>query len=454
MAAGAGAGGGGGEGGGNGGGTSPGGVSAATAAIGPHHLGVAAAEEAMWQMTLGGGESMESSPYPERIGEPDCSYYMRTGLCRFGMTCKFNHPPNRKLAVAAARMNGEYPYRIGQPECQYYLKTGTCKFGATCKFHHPREKAALATHVQLNVLGYPLRPSEKECAYYLRTGQCKFASTCKFHHPQPSNTMVAVRSSMYSPGQSATSPGQHTYPGAVTNWTLSRSASFIASPRWPGHSGYAQVIVPQGLVQVPGWNPYAAQMGSSSPDDQQRTPVTTQYYGSRQSETGGMGDHGMYQSYQGGSVPVSVYTVQGENIFPERPDQPECQFYMKTGDCKFGAVCKFHHPKERLVPAPNCALNSLGLPLRPGEPVCTFYSRYGICKFGPNCKFDHPMGTLMYGTATSPTGDVSSMHYQLSPSPGHSGILLDGGSGRSHRVPQSDSQQIPSGDGNTEREAS
>uniref|UniRef100_A0A0E0J9G3 C3H1-type domain-containing protein n=1 Tax=Oryza nivara TaxID=4536 RepID=A0A0E0J9G3_ORYNI len=395
MAAGAGAGGGGGEGDSNGGGTSPGGVSAAAPAIGPHHLGVAAAEEAMWQMTLGGGESMESTPYPERIGEPDCSYYMRTGLCRFGMTCKFNHPPNRKLAVAAARMNGEYPYRVGQPECQYYLKTGTCKFGATCKFHHPREKAALANRVQLNVLGYPMRPNEKECAYYLRTGQCKFASTC-----------------------------------------------------------YAQVIVPQGLVQVPGWNPYAAQMGSSSPDDQQRTPVTTQYYGSRQSETGGMGDHGMYQSYQGGSVPVGVYTVQGENIFPERPDQPECQFYMKTGDCKFGAVCKFHHPKERLVPAPNCALNSLGLPLRPGEPVCTFYSRYGICKFGPNCKFDHPMGTLMYGSATSPRGDVSSMHYQLSPSPGHPGILLDGGSGRSHRVPQSDSQQIPSGDGNAEREAS
>jgi hypothetical protein len=67
--------------------------------------------------------------------------------------------------------------------------------------------------------------------------------------------MVAIRGSIYSPGQSATSPG--TYPGAVTNWTLSRSASFIASPRWPGHSGYAQVIVPQGLVQVPGWTPYA-----------------------------------------------------------------------------------------------------------------------------------------------------------------------------------------------------
>ncbi|KAM0879559.1 hypothetical protein ACQ4PT_034162 [Festuca glaucescens] len=425
-------------------------------AIGSHH---GSTEEAMWQMsemTLGGGgESMEPGPYPERVGELDCSYYMRTGLCRFGITCKFNHPPNRKMVVAAARMKGEYPYRVGQPECPYYLKTGTCKFGATCKFHHPREKAAIATRAQLNVVGYPLRPNEKECTYYLRTGQCKFASTCKFHHPQPSSTMVAVRSSIYSPGQSTTSPGQNTYPGAVTNWSFSRSASFIASPRWPGPSGYAQVIVPQGLVQVPGWNPYAAQMGSSSSDDQQRGPGTTHYYsGSHQSETTGMGDHGMFPSYQVGSVPLGVYAVQGENIFPERPDQPECQFYMKTGDCKFGAVCKFNHPKERMVPAPNCALSSLGLPLRLGEPVCTFYSRYGICKFGPNCKFDHPMGTVMYGAATSRIGDLPGLHYQLAPSPEHSERLLDGGSGRPHRVSQSDSQQIPSGDGSTDRQAS
>lgn len=40
---------------------------------------------------------------------------------------------------------------------QYYLKTGTCKFGATCKFHHPRDKAGIAGRVSLNILGYPLR---------------------------------------------------------------------------------------------------------------------------------------------------------------------------------------------------------------------------------------------------------------------------------------------------------
>ena len=74
---------------------------------------------------------------------------------------------------------------------------------------------------------------------------------------------------------------------------------------------------------------------------------------------------GTFSSYRSGSVPVGQYAVQRENIFPERPDQPECQFYMKTGDCKFGAVCRFHHPRERFIPAPNCVLSPLGLPLRP-----------------------------------------------------------------------------------------
>ena len=50
---------------------------------------------------------------------------------------------------------------------QYYLKTGTCKFGATCKFHHPKDKAGIAGRVQLNILGYPLRPVCAHCLIYL-----------------------------------------------------------------------------------------------------------------------------------------------------------------------------------------------------------------------------------------------------------------------------------------------
>ncbi|KAI3781108.1 hypothetical protein L2E82_11109 [Cichorium intybus] len=31
---------------------------------------------------------------------------------------------------------------------------------------------------------------------------------------------------------------------------------------------------------------------------------------------------------------------------PERPSEPPCIFYMKTGKCKFGSTCKFLHPKD------------------------------------------------------------------------------------------------------------
>ena len=89
----------------------------------------------------------------------------------------------------------------------------------------------------------------------------------------------------------------------------------------------------------------------------------------------------MFSSYQAGSVPVGLYAVQRENVFPERPDQPECQFYMKTGDCKFGAVCKFHHPRERIIPTPNCALSSLGLPLRPVRFFVKLHVLRCLCNF-------------------------------------------------------------------------
>ncbi|PKA54883.1 Zinc finger CCCH domain-containing protein 63 [Apostasia shenzhenica] len=407
-------------------------------------------EESMWQINSRAGEIMDSGSYPERPGESDCAYYLRTGLCRFGMTCRFNHPSNRKLAVA--RMKDGYPERVGQPECQYYLKTGTCKFGPTCKFHHPKDKAGIEGRVQLNILGYPLRPNEKECPFYLRTGQCKFGNTCKFHHPQPSSTMLSFRGSSVYPSLHSTTPGQQSFTGGLTNWPMSRAASFIASHRWQVPSSYAQLILPQGLVQVPSWNTFSSQLGSvTSSENQQLNPMSAHYYGgSHQGETSA-GSPGTF-SYRSGSVSIGQYALQRENAFPERPGQPECLFYMKTGDCKFGEFCKFHHPRERIIPSPNCILSPLGLPLRPGEPVCIFYSRYGICKFGPNCKFDHPvttpMGILAYNLSASSSPDVPVVHRLLGSSSGHH----EAGAERSRDLSLSDSRQITSVDSGSESE--
>lgn len=51
--------------------------------------------------------------------------------------------------------------------------------------------------------------------------------------------------------------------------------------------------------------------------------------------------------------------------YPERPGQPECSYFMKTGDCKYRSGCKFHHPKDRNPKTSSFTVSDQGLPLRP-----------------------------------------------------------------------------------------
>ncbi|MBA0831282.1 hypothetical protein Goarm_015759 [Gossypium armourianum] len=69
------------------------------------------------------------------------------------------------------------------------------------------------------------------------------------------------------------------------------------------------------------------------------------------------------------STETTVYTQNQPQMvvdeFPVRPGQPECSYFLKTGDCKFKSNCKYHHPKNRFAKPAPCALSDKGLPLRP-----------------------------------------------------------------------------------------
>ncbi|KAK4405594.1 Zinc finger CCCH domain-containing protein 34 [Sesamum angolense] len=80
----------------------------------------------------------------------------------------------------------------------------------------------------------------------------------------------------------------------------------------------------------------------------------------------------------------------GAGEYPERVGQPLCQYYMRTGMCKFGASCKYHHPKHGVGSSAPVTLNVYGYPLRPGEKECSYFVKTGQCKFGVTCKFHHP----------------------------------------------------------------
>ncbi|EEF41630.1 nucleic acid binding protein, putative [Ricinus communis] len=367
-------------------------------------------EESMWRLGLnnsGGGES-----YPERPGVPDCVYYMRTGFCGYGNRCRYNHPRNRAAVEAAVRATGEYPERIGEPSCEFYLKTGTCKFGASCKFHHPKHGGGSLSHVPLNTHGYPLRPGENECSYYLKTGQCKFGITCKFHHPQPAGSSLPESApQFYQPVQSPSIPIPDQYGGA--------SASLrVRPPLLPGsyvQGAYGPVLFSPGVVPIPGWSPYSAPVSPVLSPSAQPAVGATSLYGVTQLSSSTPALAGPYPSPSSAAAAAAapLSGTQKEQTFPERPGEPECQYYLRTGDCKFGSSCRYHHPRDRVVPRTNCVLSPLGLPLRPGAQHCTFYLRNGHCKFGSTCKFDHPMETMRYSPSASSLIDMPVAPYPV-----------------------------------------
>ncbi|OMP08142.1 Zinc finger, CCCH-type [Corchorus olitorius] len=321
--------------------------------------------------------------YPDRPGEPDCSYYLRTGLCGYGNNCRFNHPA---YAAQGGQYREELPERVGQPDCGYFLKTGTCKYGSTCKYHHPRDRNG-AGPVTFNIVGLPMRQDEKSCPFYMRTGSCKFGVACKFHHPQPQSPGASLP--VNGPvGSAMLPPSGVPYAGGLPTWSLPR-APYVSGPRLHGPQNYMPVVVSpsQSMVPAPahGWSTYVGNM----------SPV---------SSTGILGSNFTYNSINptesGSSGQVLLSSTSASN-YPERPDQPECRYYMNTGTCKYGSDCKYHHPRERI---PSSAVNSigpLGLPSRPGQAVCSSYTTYGLCKYGPTCRFDHPYVGYSYNYGLS-----------------------------------------------------
>lgn len=335
----------------------------------------------------------EREVYPERPGLPDCAYYMRTGSCGYGAKCRYNHPRDRSSSLGV----GEFPERVGEPACQYYLRTGTCKFASSCKFNHPKNAGGSLTNAPLNIYGYPLRPGERECSYYLKTGQCKFGITCKFDHPQPDGTSVVSASArpFYPTAQSLSSPSPEQYDSSTTSYRVARP------PLLPGSyvaGAYGPMLLP-GVVSIPNWNPYSGSVSPAPSPGAQPSVGATSVYGLSQLGSSPPAFAGAYSQLPSSAGPSGGITQ--EQKFPERHGQPDCKYYMRTGDCKYGSSCRYNHPPDWVVSRYNCALSSLGLPLRPGVQACSFYMQKGHCKFGRTCKFDHPISTLKFSPASS-----------------------------------------------------
>lgn len=150
-----------------------------------------------------------------------------------------------------------------------------------------------------------------------------------------------------------------------------------------------------------------------------------------------------------------------EPLFPIRPNEQPCPYYLKHGTCKFGQTCKFHHPIHLLKqgnspPSSSVMLNVNGnestppqnnhpaqigeftplhfLPQRPGEQDCIYFLRNGRCKYGASCKYHHPRGRGRSVSAGSINEASNTVNFQIIPSQGSTKVFTLG-------QPQSSAQQ-------------
>ncbi|XP_048443769.1 zinc finger CCCH domain-containing protein 67 isoform X49 [Pyrus x bretschneideri] len=290
-------------------------------------------------------ESSRRNQYPLRPEAKDCSYYLKTGNCKFGSNCKFNHPrirKNKKVSKDKAKKREELEKEQDQTESKYYISPGR-RIGV------PSVAAAL----EFNFLGLPIRPGEKDCSYYMQTASCKYETNCKFNHPDPTAAGESRPQSAYGNGRAASLQGLPNSQGINSEAT-----------EWNGYQAPAHL--PHRSMPAPPPSVHRSMPAPAPPPYVMNNSVTeTNYCGQYAQQT------------------------QAEE-FPERPGQPVCFYFTQTGDCVNKSNCQYHHPKNQTAATPSCAPSDRGLPLRPGQNICTEYSRFGVCSSGPTCIFDHP----------------------------------------------------------------
>lgn len=215
---------------------------------------------------------LNSKGYPLRPGATSCAFYLKTGTCKFGATCQFNHPEGGAATVAmnplasqgfqaaaAEAFNSKgYPLRSGVQVCPFFAKTLECKFSSTCKFDHT-EGMQYSDGTQTNSLGHPIRPGQAQCSFFIKNGCCSYGLTCKFDHPEEYTALGAATGGVAPPKPKPTeqaslfnSQGLPIRPGAqsCTFFLKTGQCSFSATCKWdhPEGAGGSQ----PGFQKLPG----------------------------------------------------------------------------------------------------------------------------------------------------------------------------------------------------------
>ncbi|OWM71476.1 hypothetical protein CDL15_Pgr005663 [Punica granatum] len=304
--------------------------------------------------------SVQGAELPLRPYKKDCPFFLRTRMCMYGSSCELNHSPPRTNQEGAD--NEEHLQRTKKVECKYYYSSRGCKFGEACRYSH----IWIGQHVKMeqpdlesNLL-VPMTQGPKQCPSYMACGFYTYGPNCRLQHPEP---VVTGDGSHYGSNSSENLSGLGTKYYQVTGTGDPKVSQYEVSSQQCLHTRLPPRRYDHGSHNAPR-NQWCKKKG---------------------------GQHG--------SLSIDRSLIRAD-IFPERPGQPECPHHIKTGDCKYKSLCRFHHPKIQALSATSCAMN-IGNPIfnfMQERKLCPSYELCGICPSGSACRFDHPKEIELYGT--------------------------------------------------------
>ncbi len=249
------------------------------------------------------------------------------------------------------------PQRPHTQDCPFYVQHGRCAFGSTCRFNHPLDNTQMANSLAtttLNSHNYPLRPGQATCAFYMRNAKCKFGVTCKFDHPE--EVVRGRANSESSDGgryRSRRDSGQQWQQrnASAKSWQPKQSWG-PNSENWTHEPDRASNQQPGNLqreAQVSAGQYSAYQMyPMGSPTHAAMNPAfmipQPHLYGSPQQMARMMNPQTTHMMMQNQPYMPPQQHAGPDGAYPHRPGEPECKFYMRYGQCKYGSQCKYHHP--------------------------------------------------------------------------------------------------------------
>ncbi|KAI0523052.1 hypothetical protein KFK09_005442 [Dendrobium nobile] len=307
--------------------------------------------------------------YPQRPGEPECQYFMKTGYCKFKSACRYHHPKSNVRFLGLPQRSSSQQLRETPLPSENTSKEQTAFLGPSSSYVpdlftpsqgikpnaqwngsqtvtnllHPSEIKIVDQQQEFvkkdpayefsggepqQYDAYPQRPGKPECQYFMKTGYCKFKATCRYHHPKSNLSFLGLPLRPASNDCKQDGPVEQICEVPLSSEDASNDQrAFLC----PSSSDVQSLFTPiEGIQPNVQWNVDQAVTSLLYP---QETKII---------------NHQQELASKDAAYEFSGGEPQQHDEYPQRPGKPECQFFMKTGQCKFKSACRYHHPKSNL----------------------------------------------------------------------------------------------------------